>query len=80
MPLRPSQSEAYGLLPCNGWAWLKTAGMALGIAAMVTLLSFSWGFEASHIAWTIGIPFAALIYAVGTLPVMSGLLRSSSGR
>jgi hypothetical protein len=61
-----------GLLP-----WLKTAGPALGLSASLNLLSFSWGFEGGHIAWNLVIPVAALIYAVGTLPVISGLLQSS---
>jgi hypothetical protein len=55
--------------------WLKTAGPALGLAASVNLLGFSWGWEGSSIAWNLAIPVAALIYAVGTLPTLSGLLR-----
>jgi hypothetical protein len=59
--------------------WWRTAGPTLGVAAIVNVLGFSWAFLDDNLAWNLAIPLAAVIYAVGTLPVISILLRPKDG-
>ena len=55
--------------------WWMAAGPTLGLAAVVAALGFFWAFVDSGLVWLLSMPVAALIYAVGTLPALSSLLR-----
>jgi hypothetical protein len=62
--------------------WWRAAGPALGLAAIAAVVGFDTGpqsWEDERFIWNYGIPLAALIYAVGTLPVISTLLRPKDG-
>jgi hypothetical protein len=54
--------------------WWKAAGPALGAAGVVTVIGFGWAILGG-LLWHLSIPLACLVYAVGTLPVISRLLR-----
>lgn len=62
--------------------WWRTMGPTAGLAAILVLLGyFLTGSSETAIraAWNLAIPLATAVYAVGTLPLISTLLRPRDG-
>lgn len=63
--------------------WWRTVGPTAGLAAILVLLGyFLTGSSESglRVAWNLAIPLATVIYAIGTLPLISILLGPGHGQ
>jgi hypothetical protein len=62
--------------------WWRTVGPTAGLAAILVLLGYFFSGSSVigiRVAWNLAIPLATVLYALGTLPVISGLLQPKAG-